>query len=65
MSLRSRLLVSMRCRLSQEAMRKEVALLQRQLEAKERRMLELTAGSGSVPALKQHYDRWGSQSTAC
>jgi hypothetical protein len=44
-------------RLNQEKMKKEVALLQRQLEAKERKMQELTKNTGSMPALKQHYDR--------
>ncbi|GLC45179.1 hypothetical protein PLESTB_000427200 [Pleodorina starrii] len=43
--------------LNQEKMKKEVALLQRQLEAKERKMVELMKNTGSVPALKQHYDR--------
>lgn len=38
-------------------MKKEVALLQRQLEAKERKMVELMKNAGSMPALKQHYDR--------
>ncbi|GFR40655.1 hypothetical protein Agub_g1240 [Astrephomene gubernaculifera] len=43
--------------LNQEKMKKEVALLQRQLEAKERKMVELMKNTGSMPALKQHYDR--------
>eukprot|EP00198_Chlamydomonas_reinhardtii_P003876 XP_001693212.1 kinesin family member heavy chain [Chlamydomonas reinhardtii] len=43
--------------LNQEKMKKEVALLQRQLEAKERKMVELMKNAGSMPALKQHYDR--------
>ncbi|EFJ41236.1 Kif4 type kinesin [Volvox carteri f. nagariensis] len=43
--------------LSQEKMKKEVALLQRQLEAKERKMVELMVNAGATPALKQHYDR--------
>ncbi|GLI69654.1 hypothetical protein VaNZ11_014325 [Volvox africanus] len=43
--------------LSQEKMKKEVTLLQRQLEAKERKMVELMKNAGSMPALKQHYDR--------
>jgi hypothetical protein len=45
------------CSLNQEKMKKEVALLQRQLEAKERKMMELMKNAGSMPALKQHYDR--------
>lgn len=44
-------------RLNQEKMKKEVALLQKQLEAKERKMVELMKNAGSMPALKQHYDR--------
>ncbi len=44
-------------RLNQEKMKNEVALLQRQLEAKERKMQELTKKTGSMPALKEHYDR--------
>ncbi len=44
-------------RLNQEKMKKEVALLQKQLEAKERKMVELMKNTGSMPALKQHYDR--------
>ncbi|GFH16078.1 kinesin motor domain-containing protein, partial [Haematococcus lacustris] len=43
--------------LEQEKMKQEMTVLQRTLELKERKMAELMAGSGQVPALKQHYDR--------
>ncbi|KAG2494778.1 hypothetical protein HYH03_007022 [Edaphochlamys debaryana] len=43
--------------LNQEKMKKEVALLQKQLEAKERKMVQLMTDTGNAPALKQQYDR--------
>ena len=44
-------------RLEQEKMKQDMAVLQRMLEQKERKMQELMRNSGQVPALKQHYDR--------
>ena len=44
-------------RLEQEKMRQDMAVLQRVLEQKERKMSELMMNTGQVPALKQHYDR--------
>ena len=38
-------------------MNQEMVALQRMLESKERKMADLMAKSGQVPALKQHYDR--------
>lgn len=38
-------------------MKQDMAVLQRMLEQKERKMQELMRNSGQVPALKQHYDR--------
>ena len=38
-------------------MRQDMAVLQRVLEQKERKMSELMKNTGQVPALKQHYNR--------
>ncbi|KAG1655297.1 hypothetical protein FOA52_002456 [Chlamydomonas sp. UWO 241] len=43
--------------LEQEKMHQDMAVLQRLLEAKERKVSELQRNSCQVPALKQHYDR--------
>lgn len=44
--------------LAQEKMKREVVVLQRLLEAKERRMMDLLHSGGQVvPSLKQHYDK--------
>ena len=44
-------------RLEQEKMKQDLAVMQRVLEQKERKMQELMKNTGQVPALKQHYDR--------
>ena len=38
-------------------MKQDMAVLQRVLEQKERKMQDLMRNTGQVPALKQHYDR--------
>lgn len=44
-------------RLAQDKMKRDIDALQRQLDAKERKLQDLVANTGQVPALKQHYDR--------